>query len=153
MKYNDLFQQLKLSDLIALWLDEQGFSDSEIAGWTGLTPQTLHNIKNRAKPLTEALKQLEAPPSEYGKPEINKIINAFTKAFGTTKTTKWDRFAANRLDKKYGADEIVGAINALAAAQEDKYAPSVRSVSQFEEKLPNIVSYFKKRSNDQIINL
>lgn len=153
MKFLDFTKQLLILDIMILNLDEKGFSDSDIATILEISKQTIHNCKSRNKILLEALKIVHAEPKEYGDGEVNKVINAFTKAFGTTKSTKYDRFAAKRLSDKYTADEIVRAIDALSQTQSDKYSPSVRSVSQFEEKLPNIIRYLQNKSNDKVINL
>ena len=153
MKIIELAKELKIIDFIVLALDERGYSDSEIATICDITPATLHNTKNKLKPVLEALKMVTSPPTEYGNPDINKIIKAFSEAFGNTKTTKYDRFASKRLKDKYGTEDIIRVINALSASQNDKYAPTVRSVAQFEEKLPQIASYFKKKEPNQIIEL
>ena len=154
MRINDFAKDIKIIDLIVLWLDEQGFSDNEIATMAGISTQTLHNTKNRLKPFLDSLKAVKGELVEYGNHDINTIINTFSQAFGTTKSTKWDRFAAKRLLAKYPSELLVGAINALAGSQNDKYAPSVRSISQFEEKLPNIARFLNQKSdNGQIINL
>lgn len=153
MKILELAKQLSVSDLIVMVLDEKGLSDSDIASVMEINPSTIHNIKKKHSELLVALKSVKTEPVEYGNKDVNKVINTFVESFGVTKTTKWDRFAAKRLSDKYTANKISEVIVALSAVQGEKFAPSVRSVSQFEEKLPNIISYFKKRTNDQVINL
>jgi|ERR1035437_8000597 hypothetical protein len=153
MKVLEFSKQLKIIDLIVLFLDEKGYSDAEIATIADISTQTLHATKKRLQPFCEALKLIESPPAEYGNKDINDIVNAFAKVFGNTKTTKYDRFASKRLADKYTSSEIVKVINALSLGANDKYCPVVNSVSQLETKLPNIISYFKKKSSDQIINL
>lgn len=153
MNFTDFAKQFTLQDIMILNLDELNFTDTQIATMLSISKPTIHNTKKRCKPFLEALKQLDSPPTEYGNKDINKIVNAFAMYFGSTKTTQYDRWAAKRLADKYTSEKMVGAIQALSAVQTDKYAPTVRSVSQFEDKLPQIISYFKKKSNDQVIEL
>lgn len=153
MQVIELAKSLNVIDLLLLILDEKGFSDAEIASIMEVSKQTIHNSKKRNMELLEALKMVKSPPKEYGNKDINAVIKAFTDSFGTTKTTKYDRFAAKRLSDKYEPKIIVGAIRALSASQSDKYCPSVRSVTQFEEKLPNIIRYLKNKSTDGVLAL
>lgn len=153
MKFIELAKQLSILDVMILNLDEKGFSDAEIASVLEITKPTIHNAKARNKTLIEALKMVESPPAEYGNHDVNTIINTFTKAFGTTKSTKWDRFAASRMAKKHGAELISGAMQALAQHSSDKFCPSVNNVSQFEEKLPSIAKFLNNKSADKEITL
>lgn len=81
----------------------------------------------------------------HGNADIDQVVGGFQEAFGNTKTTRFDRFAANRLVAKYGSQSVVGVIKLLASLQSDKYAPSVSSVVQLEEKFPNILSFVRKK--------
>lgn len=153
MKVLELAKQLNVADLLALILDEKGFSDSEVSTILEISKQTLHNSKKRNHELLEALKMVKSPPAEYGDHNINKIINTFTESFGTTKSTKYDRLAAKRLYEKHGLAPICGAIKALANYQSDKYSPVTNNVSQFEEKLPSIAKFLNSKSNEQVIEL
>jgi hypothetical protein len=92
-------------------------------------------------------------PSEYGNPEINKIVDGFKDAFGTTKTTKYDRFAAKRLADRHGADLIVLAITALSQRQDLPYAPVVRNISQLEEKWVSVIKFLKSHNGSQVEEL
>ena len=78
---------------------------------------------------------------QYGNQEINTVVDAFKRAFGTTKATKYDRYAAKRLINKHGAESVVAAIDILAANQDAKYCPTVRSVAQIEDKWVSIVRF------------
>jgi hypothetical protein len=88
--------------------------------------------------------EFEPEKVEYGDKDINFVVNSFKDTFGTTKTTKYDRFAASRLIKKYDAGPIVSIMSALAKRSEDQFAPVVNSVSQFETKLPSIIKFLYK---------
>lgn len=80
-------------------------------------------------------------PAEYGQPEINEVIATFKEVFGTTKATRYDRFAAKRLITKHGVANVKLVITALAAKGSAKYSPTVNSVSQLEDKWVSIVKY------------
>ena len=154
MKFIEFAKIITMQDILILNLDALDFSDTEIASMLNISRQTIHNCKKRLEPFTEALKAVKSPPTEFGNKDINKIVDAFAKAFGTTTTTKYDRFAAKRLGEKHGYDNVVGAIVALSANGSDPYCPTVNDVSQFEKKLPQIIKYLRGKSDtNQGINL
>lgn len=153
MKVIELIKSLNMTDLLLLLLDEKGFSDDEIATIAEVSKQTLHNSKSRNKDLLEALKLVKSPPKDFGDTHINKVIQTFAESFGTTKSTKYDRFAAKRLYEKHGVAPVTDAIKALAYYQEDKYSPTVNNVSQFEEKLPQVIKYLNGKSTNVIMEL
>lgn len=82
----------------------------------------------------------------YGNAEIDMVVKKFSDTFGTTKTSKYDRFAANRLIQKYGTDSVVGIIGLLGSRVGEKYAPVVNSISQMEEKFPSILNFLRDSS-------
>lgn len=82
----------------------------------------------------------------YGNAEIDMVVKKFSDTFGTTKTSKYDRFAAQRLVRKYGADSLVGIIGLLGNRVGERYAPVVNSVSQMEEKFPSILNFLRDSS-------
>lgn len=79
----------------------------------------------------------------YGDKDVERIIQKFTEVYGTTKVTKNDRFAANRLARKYGSQAIVGIITLLAEHSSEKFAPVVGSVSQLEDKLVSVIHFLR----------
>lgn len=81
----------------------------------------------------------------HGNTDIDQVVGAFQETFGNTKTTKFDRFAANRLTAKYGARSVVGVMKLLATMQDDKYAPVVSNVVQLEEKWVAILNFVRKK--------
>lgn len=154
MNYLEYLKNHDNFDKYLLFLDALGFSGDEIATMTGVTRQTVHNAKSRQENLLEALKLIHSEPKEHGNPDVNAIIGAFTESFGTTKSTKYDRWAAHRLAMKHGASVIVNIIKALAASRGDKYCPSVNSVKQIEEKWVNIANYIgRQQANNQVVEL
>lgn len=89
----------------------------------------------------------------YGDADVDKIVIKFTETFGTTKVSKYDRFSASRLAKKYGSQAIVGIIQLLAENSTEKYAPVVNSVSQLEEKLPSILNFLRNVKGTEEIDV
>lgn len=89
----------------------------------------------------------------YGNADVDRIVDKFKETFGTTKVSKYDRFAAGRLAKKYGSQAIVGIIDLLAGLQTEKYAPVTNSVVQLEEKLPSILNFLRKQRGEEVIDV
>jgi hypothetical protein len=81
-------------------------------------------------------------------------VQAFSEAFGNTKTTKYDRFAANRLSSKYGSTVICKAIELLAEAGDEPYVPVVGSVAQLETKWVSVLTFIRKRAqNNSMVDI
>jgi hypothetical protein len=84
----------------------------------------------------------------YGNADIDKVVEAFSMTFGTTKVSKYDRFAANRLCSKYGSQGVVGVIKLLGENSSVKYAPVVNNVAELENKMVSILSFLRTLSNN-----
>lgn len=80
----------------------------------------------------------------YGNVEVDKILAKFSDTFGTTKASKFDRFSASRLAGKYGVQAITGIMELLSTNSDEKYAPVVNSVKEFEDKMPSILNFLRK---------
>jgi hypothetical protein len=90
----------------------------------------------------------------YGDADVDKIVEKFADTFGTTKVSKYDRFAANRLAKKYGSQAVCGIVDLLAANGKEKYAPVVGSVAQLEEKWVSVLNFVRNhKDGDEVIQL
>lgn len=89
----------------------------------------------------------------YGDADINRVVTTFTDTFGTTKVSKADRFAANRLVRKYGAQSVVGIVQLLAQNSTQRFAPVVGSVSQLEQKWVSVLNFLRniQQDNDEVI--
>lgn len=87
----------------------------------------------------------------YGEPEVDKIVEKFTTTFGTTKTSKQDRWAAHRLAQKYGAQAVTGIIGLLGNLSHEKYAPVCNSVSELESKWVSVLSFLRAEKGDEVI--
>jgi len=84
----------------------------------------------------------------FGNQAVSGIVEAFKDSFGTTKASKWDRFSAKRLGDKYGSEEIIKVIKALATV-EDKYKPVTNSVQQLEEKWVQVGRFLQDKLGDK----
>lgn len=82
--------------------------------------------------------------------EIDAVVEVFKKAFGTTKSTGYDRYAANRLIKKHGVQRIVDLIQLLRDNMDNKYCPMPSSLAQMEDKWISIVRFEKSVEEDNI---
>ena len=90
----------------------------------------------------------------YGNADIDQVIEAFTETFGTTRVSKYDRFAANRLVAKYGSQSVVGIIRLLGQHSTEKFAPTVNTISQLEDKIPSVLRFLRGVSqDDEIVQL
>lgn len=89
----------------------------------------------------------------YGEPDIDRVVEKFKSAFGTTKTSKYDRFAVSRLVKTYGANSICGIIDLLAQHNGVKYAPVVNNLTELENKIPSILSFLRKQKGDETLDV
>src|ERR1035438_262162 len=90
--------------------------------------------RKTATALAEAL--IDANMVVY-KPQNNDttlVVEAFTKNFGVTKTSRYDRYATTRLLKHYNAQQLVKIIEVLAQHQTDVYCPVIGNISQLEQK-------------------
>lgn len=86
----------------------------------------------------------------YGDADVDLVVDTFTECFGTTKVTKPDRFAANRLVKKYGAQSVAGIIRLLAEKRDEKYAPVVGNVYELENKWVSVMNFLRNNNPDTI---
>lgn len=89
----------------------------------------------------------------YGDKDVEAIVGAFTDTFGTTKTSRNDRFAAHRLSQKYGAQAVVGIVRLLAENSTEKFAPVVNSVSQLEDKMPSVLNFLRNNQGEEPIDV
>ena len=80
----------------------------------------------------------------YGDADVDRILKKFSDTFGTTKASKYDRFACGRLAGKYGVQSICGIMGLLGDNSTEPYAPVVNSVKEFEDKMPSILNFLRK---------
>lgn len=88
----------------------------------------------------------------YGNVDIDQVVEKFSSTFGTTRTTKYDRFAAGRLTAKYGAQSVCGIIGLLGVAGDERYKPVVNNITELENKWVSVVAFLRKNNGkDNII--
>lgn len=132
-------------DQIIVLLKERRVTDAHIMTLLEIPKQTIYNARERQKPLLDAMQAGE--PLGYGDKDVWAITERFKNNFGTTKTTKQDRYAAHRLAKKHGTEDILRVITALAQCADQPFAPGVNSVSQLDAKLPSVILFLKKQES------
>lgn len=90
----------------------------------------------------------------YGDKDVDRVVVAFTESFSTTRTSKYDRFAARRLVQKHGADSVCGIIKMLAEKADDQYFPVVNDISQLEKKFVSVLNFLRKnKKSDQVVDV
>lgn len=89
----------------------------------------------------------------YGDVDIDKVVNTFTDTFGTTKVSKPDRWAANRLVKRYGAQTVVGIVKLLGQHSTERFAPVVNSVADLETKWVSVLNFLRNLKGEEDINV
>lgn len=89
----------------------------------------------------------------YGSQDVSLVVDKFKLAFGTTRTTKWDRYAANRLVKKYGSESVVMLMLQLADNSSHPYAPVVNSVGDVERKWNSILAFINRNQGSEDIDV
>lgn len=89
----------------------------------------------------------------YGNADIDQVIEAFDQTFGTTKTSKYDRFAANRMVRKYSAQAVCVIIQTLGENRDAKYAPMVGNIAQLETKFVSVLHFLRTLDKDQTIEV
>lgn len=89
----------------------------------------------------------------HGSADIDIVVQKFTDTFGTTKVSRQDRWAANRLVSKYGSQAICGIVDLLAENSTEKFTPVVNSVAQLEDKMPSVLNFLRNIKKDETIQL
>lgn len=80
----------------------------------------------------------------YGNADIDRVLDSFKEVFGTTKVSKYDRWAAKRLCDKYGPQAVTGIIQLLATHNQERFAPVVGSVAELENKWVSVMNFLRK---------
>lgn len=110
-----------------------------------------------AKPIAEEIVRrlgdegLLMQPS-FGDKTVSRIVGTFKEAFGTTKTSRYDRYAASRLATRYSADQVCQIIVLMAGAAAEPYAPVINNVSELENKWVSVLAHIKKQYNNSELN-
>lgn len=90
----------------------------------------------------------------YGDADIDIVVQSFTDAFGATKVSRADRWAAGRLVKAHSAQGVVGIVRLLAQHSGEQYVPVVNNVAELENKFLSVLHFLRKTSGqDDIIEV
>lgn len=89
----------------------------------------------------------------YGDADIDKVVEQFQETFGTTKTSRQDRWAANRLVKKYSSQAVCGIVKLLGENSTERYAPVIGSIAQLETKWVSVLHFLRSLTGDETIQL
>lgn len=114
---------------------------------------TIVKDKPTAEMVVERLEEEGLLVLGYGSSEIDNVVQKFTDTFGTTKTSKYDRFAADRLTKKYGSQAICGIIGLMGEHATEKFAPRLNNLSELENKLPSVLLFLRKQRGDETLDV
>jgi len=153
MTFLEYAKQYHNFDVFLVLVDNAGYTDEEIAEKFEISKQRIYDAKKRVEPILSALEAIEPYKRDMRDKNIQSIVDAFCEAFGTTKASRYDRFAAKRLHVKYGAENIIKIIQALAAKGGERYAPVINNVSQLEAKWVQVGKFLNNEAENGIINL
>ena len=103
-----------------------------------------------AEMVIERLEQEGVIHLGYGDADVDAIIEKFKTTFGTTKTSKQDRWAAHRLTQKYGSQAVVGIIGLLAQHSNEQYCPVVNNITELEGKWVSILNFLRSTDGEEI---
>lgn len=110
-------------------------------------------FSDKAEAIVDALIEEGVVNAHFGNQEISEVIETFKQKFGTTRTSRYDRFAAKRLVDKHGAETVIQAITALSLLQSRDFAPSANNVVDIERKWPSIVKFLNGQRSTAIDEL
>lgn len=92
--------------------------------------------------------------SEAVAPQVSEVIKLFedinpavTKMYGN----KTQRASCNRMLEKYGMDKIKQLVAVLPKTNSMKYAPTITTPLQLEDKMAQLVAFIQKEQSNQII--
>lgn len=89
----------------------------------------------------------------YGNADVDMVVQKFTDTFGTTKVSKYDRFAAQRLVAKYSGQAVCGIVDLLAQNSTEKYAPVVGSIAQLETKWVSVLHFLRSLKGEEVVDV
>lgn len=104
--------------------------------------------KKLSEAIVDKLVEEDLISLSFGNKEVDEIVTAFKTTFGTTRASKYDRFAAKRLSDKNGVKTVVQMIQILGTRMDLPYAPTIGSVSQLEEKWVSVVKFLRKTRHE-----
>jgi hypothetical protein len=105
---------------------------------------TKHKVSRNHKetPTTNVVEQALVKPEEYGNSEINKLMGLLKElSGGNIPKDRLNRFAANRLLKRYGADKVEKALRFGFMMRGEQFCPQVYNYMDLEEKWQKLLQF------------
>jgi hypothetical protein len=126
--------------------DEKGLSRVESPLSRTRRPKNENENENENEKKKEIV--LQAEPAEKASNEINKVIEVFYKfnpmiKFGNTSQRK----AVDRMIKRLGFEKTLASAIVAIEIQGKPYSPTITSPIQLENKLGELIAFYKKQSN------
>lgn len=88
----------------------------------------------------------------YGDKDVERIVATFSQVFGTTKSSRQDRWAAHRLAEVHTSQAVCGIITLLGRNSTERYAPVVGSVAELENKWVKVMAFLRKQNDNEPID-
>jgi predicted transcriptional regulator len=153
MTHLELAKKFGLTDFLICLFKELGMENQEITTKLNIAEQTIYNAQKRFEPVSEALKTISDNVKDNRNQDVQTVVDAFQRTYNPVSVSKYDRFAASRLVKKYKAQELATLIEILGKLRDDKYAPKINNIVQLEQKWISIEDYFKKLKGKELVKI
>lgn len=134
-------------------MNDAGYTNEDLTERFEVSKQRIYDAKKRLEPILSVLDSAKTYRRDMRDKDVQNIVDGFSDAFGNTKTSMYDRYAAKRLHIKYDSSMVIKIIQALASHTTDKYAPTVNNVSQLEEKWVQVGKFLQTKSSEGMIEL
>lgn len=118
---------------------------SDISDTGTVTSETLEVVTSETpllkKYINKTLKKDKDTSVSFGKPEINALMEILKSAKGDTTKLQLQRFAAQRLIKKHGTEQVAKVFKWALALRGTQYAPVVTNLMALEKKWADLEAY------------
>lgn len=141
-EYNDTLHTITKGDT--------GLSRKVILGYN----ETSHNIDSSISITNKDTKLTTTGNDCVAGKEINNLIELFKEinpSYEKFFSNNTQRKALERLYAKLGEQKLVGVIKSLAKSNTIKYAPTISSPLQLEDKLANLIAFWQKQKTSQSV--
>lgn len=159
LKWETIVSDIPLNDQNA---DQEPCAASPCAGKPSMVnpPQVNTNIVN-----TEQIKEGTIVPSgddspaaeivDKRSPQINLMLDYWGEIMSYSIATRIqaNRRACSNLLRKHGEDALKAIVRAVAAAQDDRYAPRIADFCALQAKLPDLMVWIRQKQNHANSNL
>lgn len=89
----------------------------------------------------------------YGDETINEMVALFEAGGIKLKNRRKQRNAAQRIITRTSRDKAVGIVKAALAAQSDRFAPTIGDLVVLDERLSDLVSYYRKLKGKEVLRV